>query len=304
MNRWDRMTAHAGWATLIVFTALSSYLNATATAFDPAATTARVNFHAAVPPVMLVAALVAELVALSSVHRTARAVVVTGLVAVFVWTLAASYVAIWTVVEAWNPTAPAWINAGLAAVPDLVMVMGGVSVLSLRMRRHGTGPAESRAPRPSRLRRLADAATARAEAALAVPQPAADPSAAPSADVPADVPGDGAGPPASLSAEPPAASAAKPRKTSAKPSAKPASKPSSDPALAPFMEAGKRLEQARLVRGKTAVDYARILRATAEGWTPTRIKSEYGYSHGTTKAVLDAADAGSAAEPARLTAVH
>lgn len=272
MNTWDRVTARTAWGVLIAFTGLSSYLNARAAAFDAAATMERLRFHALIPPVMLVAAMVAEMVALSSMHRPAKALVVTIMTTVFGITLAASYDAVLTVTRAWNPHSPAWINAALAAVPDLVMVMTGVSVLSLRMRRHGAAPTVSRTPQPSRLRRLADAATARAEAALAVPvepvtdlretitEPVTDPVTDPAVKPPRRAP-------------------------------KPAAKPAVDPALEPFMDTAARLADARLVRGKSAVDYAKILHALDQGWSPSRIRDRLGYSHDTTAKVVEAAAA-------------
>lgn len=295
MTRWDRITARAAWAVLLVFTGLSSYLNARAAAFDPAATTEWLAFHAAVPPVMLVAALVAEMAALSSMHRPVKAAVVTVMVAVFGITLSASYVAVLTVTRTWNPHAPAWVNAALAAVPDLIMVMGGVSVLSLRMRRHGLASADSRTPsQKSRLRRLADAATARAEAALTVPVPVAAEALEVAdrtlTDPLTECPEAASGASAELSADS--------RSGGGGPSTRRSTEPSVDPALEPFMASAIRLEEAKLIRGKTATDYARILRANGDGWSPTRIKSELRYSHDTTRTVLEAA----AAHP-HLTAV-
>ncbi|CAM3778678.1 hypothetical protein H7J08_00965 [Mycobacterium frederiksbergense] len=169
MSRWDQATARAGWGMLVGFTALSSYLNARAAQLQGGAAIEAVVFHAAVPCVLLVAGLFAELVALSGVHRAAKAVTVTVLVAVFTVTLIASYIAVLAVVVRWNPHAPGWVNAALAAVPDAAMVMAGTVVLSLRVRRHGVAAAPSPTRPPSRWSRLADGLTARVEAALTVP---------------------------------------------------------------------------------------------------------------------------------------
>lgn len=294
MTRWDRMTAHSAWAVLLVFTALSSYLNARAAAFDPAATAEWLWFHAAVPPVMLVAALVAEMAALSSMHKPVRGAVVTVMVSVFAITLAASYVAVLTVTRTWNPHAPGWVNAALAAVPDLIMVMSGVTVLSLRMRQHGLSPSDSRTPQMSRFRRLADAATARAEAALTVPESAATHVPESGARTLTDPFTDGSNSAGGASAE----LSADPRPPVGGPATRRSAVHSVDPALAPFMDSATRLEEAKLIRGKTAVDYATILRAVSDGWSPTRVKSTYGYSHKTTADVVAAA----AAQP-HLTAV-
>lgn len=299
MTHWDRLTVRAGWAILVAFAALSSYLNARAAQLASGATTEAIVFHAAVPVVLLVAGLFAELVALSGVHRVAKFVTVSGLVAVFAVTLIASYLAILDVVARWNPYAPGWVNAGISAVPDIVMVMAGTVVLSLRVRRHGLAPAASRTPAPSRWRRLADAAAARAEAALAVPEkqqlegfvegsvearggsgkPVVDPivegrgvSADPSADLSTEARGESSEPVVDPSAD----SLAEGSQTSA------------DPELAPFLEIAQRLAEARVVRGKTATDYARILAADARGWSPTKIKAEFGFSHATTAKVVAA----------------
>lgn len=169
MTAWDRITARAGWLMLMTFTALSSYLNARRVVLDDGATAELVVFHASIPVVLLVVGVFAELVALSGVHRVAKIVSVTVLVAIFATTLIASYIAVLAVVMRWNPHAPGWVNQALAAVPDGAMVMAGTVVLSLRVRQHGLAPAASRTPAPSRWRRVADAAAARAEAALAVP---------------------------------------------------------------------------------------------------------------------------------------
>lgn len=278
MTSWDRITARAGWLLLVGFTALSSYLNARAAMLAGAADTEQIVFHAAIPAVLIVAAVFAELVALSGVHRIAKAVTVTVLVGVFTVTLIASYIAILAVVQVWNPHAPAWVNAALAAVPDAAMVMAGTTVLSLRMKRHGLAPATPRTRAPSRWRRLADAAAARAEAALAVPE-----------KVQVNAVADPVTEPAAEAAETATETSAEPGEEVRRPSPKRSAEPVVDPALQPFMEAGRRLEEARLVRGKSAADYAEILRADAEGWSPTKIKKELGFSHETTAKVVSAA---------------
>lgn len=169
MTKWDIITGRFAWAMLVLFTALSAYLNARRAMFDLAGIEAIV-LHAAIPVVLLLAGLFAETVALApAVHRPAKWVVVTALVGIFTVTMIASYLAILAVITAWNPHAPGWVNAGLASVPDAVMLMAGTVVLSLRVRRHGVAAAPSRTRTPSRWQRLADGLTARAEAALAVP---------------------------------------------------------------------------------------------------------------------------------------
>ncbi len=277
MNNWDRITARAGWATLIVFTALSSYLNARRAMFGDGATIEQVVFHASIPAVLIVAGMLAELVALSSMHRPAKWVIVTGLFTVFGIVAVASYIAILGVVTEWNAPSPLWVNRGLAAVPDIAMIMAGTCVLSLRMRRHGLAPAASPTRTPKRWSRLADAATDRVAAVLAGP---ATVSAGASPNLEADV--------VETVTEPVSEPSPKPRRTSSAQSRKRPPKPVEDPTLAPFMDRARELEVARVIRGKAAVDYARILRAADEGWSPTRIRRELGVSHDTTAKVLAA----------------
>ena len=278
MSNWDRITGRAGWATLIAFTALSSYLNARRAMFGDGATTEQVVFHASIPAVLIVAGMLAELVALSSMHRPAKWVIVTGLFTVFGIVAVASYIAILGVVKEWNAHSPLWVNRGLAAVPDIAMIMAGTCVLSLRMRRHGLAPVASPTSAPKRWSRLADAATDRVTAALSGPATvSSEVSPIPEAEVVEAV------------TEPVSVPSPKPRPVAPKPSPKRSSKPVEDPALAPFMESAERLVRERVIRGKTAADYAAILRAADEGWSPTRIRRELGVSHDTTKKVLEAA---------------
>lgn len=278
MSNLDKLTARAGWLLLMLFTMLSSYLNARAVQLAGPASTELVIFHAAIPAVLLVAGLYAELVALSGVHRAAKWITVTVLSAIFAVTLIASYIAVLAVVTAWNPHAPTWVNAALAAVPDAAMVMAGTVILSLRMRRHGLAPVASPTSAPKRWSRLADAATDRVTAALSGPATvSSEVSPIPEAEVVEAV------------TEPVSVPSPKPRPVAPKPSPKRSSKPVEDPALAPFMESAERLVRERVIRGKTAADYAAILRAADEGWSPTRIRRELGVSHDTTKKVLEAA---------------
>ena len=278
MSNLDKLTARAGWLLLMLFTMLSSYLNARAVQLAGPASTELVIFHAAIPAVLLVAGLYAELVALSGVHRAAKWITVTVLSAIFAVTLIASYIAVLAVVTAWNPHAPTWVNAALAAVPDAAMVMAGTVILSLRMRRHGLAPVASPTSAPKRWSRLADAATDRVAAALSGPATvSAKVSRTPEAEVVEAV------------TEPVNEPSPTPRRTSPATSPKRSSKPVEDSVLAPFMDRARELAEARVIRGKTTVDYARILRAADEGWSPTRIRRELGVSHTTTAKVLEAA---------------
>lgn len=173
------------------------------------------------------------------------------------------------------------LSPTLAAVWPLVIDLGiAVSTMALLVLRP-ISAADQRAAR-----RAASAGSRTASAAPSVKRESADRSLA---DPFTDTLRETEGPSAKTPAEPIEASA----KSSANHSV--------DPDLEPFMDSANHLEEAKLIRGKTAADYARILHAVSAGWSKTRIKSEYGYSHDTTQTVVDAAS-----EPTqpRLTAVQ
>ena len=128
-NRWDTPTKWFAWAVLLAFTALSSYMNGAYAVL----TDSRVWFHAGIPAVVLVLGVFLELTFLSSAHRAAKRIVVTGLALSFAVVLVASYLAVLHVTVVWNPHAPVWVNAALAALPDVVMVLAATVVLSLRL---------------------------------------------------------------------------------------------------------------------------------------------------------------------------
>ncbi|MBN7457556.1 hypothetical protein [Mycobacteroides abscessus] len=295
MSTWDRITARAGWAVLIIFTALSSYLNARRVLIgDHTAATELIVFHAAIPAVLLIAGLFAELVSMSTVHRAAKAVTVTGLVLVFAVTLIASYLAILDVVTAWNPHAPQWVNRGLAGVPDVVMVMAGSVVLSLRVRRHGLAPAVKTPAKSStrgRFQRLADAAAARAEAALAVPP---SPQAAPAVEPPrtlteglaegvTEAPSPSTNTTSPSSAKAPAPSVDTPAKSAVE-----ATPATVDAELEPFMEAAQRMVTEGVIARKAPVEIARVIAAIDAGASDNAVKAS-GIASASTAAKVRAA---------------
>lgn len=290
-NRWDAPTGVVTTLTLIAFTALLAYINARYAMY----TDTEVWLHAGIPMVVLVTVTLAELTFLSSAHGWARVVALVGFLSTFVIVLGASYMAVLSMMtKVWNAGQPWAMNAFLSAVPDTVMVVCSVTLISLRHSAH-TRPAVEKAPSQSRWRRLADAATARAEAALAVPEtPQVDATEVPHggsteaieevlepstetfvedfAEVPSTTTEDSAKP----ATEPPPVAT----KVSAKPSAK-----AVPVELEPFMEAAEAMEEGGLVRGKTAEEFAKIISAVEEKWSPNRIKTELGYSTSTTEKV-------------------
>lgn len=285
-NRWDAPTTWFAWTVLIAFTALSSYMNGAYAVM----THSRVWFHAGIPAVVLVLGVFLELTFLSSAHRAAKRIVVTGLGASFLVVLIASYLAVLHVTVVWNPHAPAWVNAALAALPDVVMVLAATVVLSLRMKRQAAAAAVKPATE-SRWRRLADAATNRVEAALAVPETpqvervvearggstevSVEPSVKPVDEVVA------------VSAEPstkPEPSPVKPEPSPVKPATLPAVEVV-DPELEPYMEAAQRMVDEKVVTRKTDVELAEIIAAIERRMSPNAIKTELGYSPSTTAKV-------------------
>lgn len=191
-----------------------------------------------------------------------------------------------------------------SAVLTPLIVDIAIAVASLRVLATDAPPQHARIRRPSHLRRLADAVTARAEAAMAIPQnpqvgtvaevhgAESGTVAKPVTESVADATGEAGGASAEGTAEVHEAVRGRSAKTSGKPrgvSAKGSVKHVADPALEPFMEQAQRLAEAGTVRGKAATDYARILWAVGEGWSPTRIKNELRYSQETTRKVVEAA---------------
>lgn len=188
----------------------------------------------------------------------------------------------------------------VSAVLTPLIVDVAIAVASLRVLATDEPAAPSRTRAPSRWQRLSDAAVVRVEAALAVPQnvqvgtvaevrgaevgTVAEP-VAESVEAAGGGSGDAAAEVREVVQGGSANGASKPRRGTRGPSAK----PSADPALEPFMEHAAWLAEAGVVRGKTATDYARILRAADAGWSPTKIKSALGYSQSTTAKVIEAA---------------
>ena len=191
----------------------------------------------------------------------------------------------------------------VSAILTPLIVDVAIAVASLRVLDTDAGAtAQSRTRAPSWWQPVVDAASARAVAALAIPQ--VEPSAEnrggssgtvedPSTETVADAAGEAGRGVTNPSAEGVAEVHEGARGRSAKArgrSAKASAKPDVDPELTPFMETARRLAEVGVVRGKTAEDYARILHAVDQSWSPTRIKNELRFSHDTTKKVLAAAD--------------
>ncbi|WP_158002077.1 hypothetical protein [Mycobacterium avium] len=252
-NRWDRPTAVAAWAVLITFTTITCLVNARYATM----TGSHVMFHAAIPVAVLVSAVFAEMAALSSAHRWVKAVCVAVLVGIFGTVLVASYLGVLHVFLEWNPNpspAAERVYHVVAAIPDALMVVSGTVLMSLRMKH----PSRSAKPATeSRWRRLADAATARAEAALAVPA---------SVEVNAVEEARGGVAEPAVETPPPAV----------EPPAKPPveTKPAAvEPELEPFMEAAAHIVEEGIVTRKTAEEIAAVIAAVDRGMTDNAVKA-------------------------------
>lgn len=295
-NRWDTPTGLFAWLMLVAFTALSSVMNVEYARL----TQSDAPFHGAIPVVVLVVGFFAELTFLSSSHNWAKRAVLAALLSCFAVVLVASYLGVRHVVNDRNPHAPEWVNNGLAAIPDVVMLAAATVLLSLRARRKSH---VSETAKPSRWAKIGGNLMTRAEQ-LTEPKTSVEPSAE-GLRIPLETPvsavvepltdpfAEALETPTTPSVEPSAEEFVEPLKTPAKVSAKPApstestaEEPLTDELLA-VMDEARAMDEAELVRGKNALDYARIIAALDDGWSPTRIKNEHGYSHGTTAKVAD-----------------
>lgn len=295
-SRWDTPTGRAAWALLVAFTALSSYLNYRSAALDGSHEVA----HAVVPLVVLVVGGFVEMALLSTIHKAAKAATVTALFACFAVVLVTSYLGILPIAAAWFHAMPERVVFGLAAIPDVVMLAAVSVLMSLRARRKSPASAVKKA---SRWARIKDNVGQRVEH-LTEPKHSVEVSANPSVEPSAEALKTPSAPttepltdpsvkvletPPPTFVEPSAEEFVEPLETPAKPA--PSTKPAAVEPLTEeqraAMDEAREMEVADLVRGKVAADYARIIAALDAGWSPTRIKNEHGYSHGTTAKVAD-----------------
>lgn len=253
---------------------------------------------------------------LGGAHGNARklGLALTAALAMVVFSM--SYVGLLNCIQHMGLTGLVWLERALALCPDLLMIAATAYLMSLR----GVAAKVEKSSTESRWRRLADAATRRAEAALAISEiPQVDTlteargataeglTAAPQTSAETFVE-DFAEPPSAAMepfAEPPVPSpehSAKPAAKAPSTSTKPAAK-AVDAELLPFMDAAEEMESAGLVRGKSAADYAKVIAAVEQRWSPNRIKKELGYSTSTTEKVRHAWHERQRADQRQLSAV-
>lgn len=220
---------------------------------------------AVIPPLMFAALFEGFFLARRAVPPTVLRMVKASILVLGGASFAISYTTIAYFIQRRHDDLPTWTTWVMPGLLDLFVAVSAYVVYVLS--KHSIqAPQTSTAPSTSsRWRRLADAATARAEAALATPTSLqAEPlmevrggSTEPVADAPTE--------PAKPSAEP----VVKTPRTRTKPAAK----PSVDAALEPYMEAAERMVAESVVVRKSAAELARVIAAIDTGMTDNAIKS-------------------------------
>lgn len=278
----DTFTMVVSALVLVAFTALSCYLNqvyAVAESED-------VAYHVALPILALGAGIFAEVIFLSNVHRTVRWLTGTLVSVGFAAVMLASYLAVLGVAEAKYPTFPTLLIYVLAAFPDGFMVIAATVILALRVRRTKLrGAVTKTSTKPARggfARRLAEAATARAEVFLTPPPPRSTEPANPKVEPVEEARGGLEPAPVEPTVETPTSSVeptVEAENHSTKPSAKPqvgspreGSVEEISPAVEVHLEEARRLLGSGAVTRKTPVEVARIIAEIERGETTNAIK--------------------------------
>ncbi|WP_074340991.1 hypothetical protein [Mycobacteroides abscessus] len=273
----------------------------------PAPHTVPAGLVSAVPSLMTIALFEGYFIAKRCAPQRVLRVVMGAVIVLGGAAFSISYTSIAMFLNRQSGDLPKWTGWVMPALLDIFVVVSAY-VLYVLSKHSIQTPQTSTAPSTSnRWRRLADAATARAEAALATPtslqaEPLVEVRAGSTEPV-SDAPTEAVAP----SAEPATTPAVETPRTRTKPAAK----PSVDASLEPFIDTAQRLVDGGVVARKTAVELARVIRGIEQGMTDNAIKSAGIASASTASKVrlacsLDAGDDGqpSASEPGRvLTAV-
>lgn len=216
---------------------------------------------AAAPPLMFAALWEGYFLARRSVPQGVLRLVTAAVLVLGGAAFAVSYVSIAQFINGDVLTLPRWAGWSLPAMFDTFVAVSAY-VLHVLLK-HGTQSTVGKVA--SRWRRLADAATARAEAALATP-------ASSQADRLVEVRGGTREPVMETPTE-----AVKPATTPAvetpRTRTKPSAKPVVEPELEPFMDAAQWLVDEGVVARKTATELARVIRGIEQGMTDNAIKS-------------------------------
>lgn len=288
----DQLVRWLSWLLLIVGTVVSARLNA----MHAERVGDTMAYHVAIPITALSAGLYAELILMSTHPRVVRWTAGSAVIIGFVFAMASSYTSILAVMRGDMAGADPWMQYGVAAMPDAVMIIA-VSVLVSHRWRSTRAHTEQRPPkRPqSALRRslggLSVDTVERLRTRVNTPPPA---SATSSMEAPWSTHGGSiftpTEPPRGVpttsvepAVEPPPSSVASPVAE-----AKPSAPESVSPAVEAFLPVGEWMVTEEVVARKTAVELASIVEAISRGLTDNRIKTELGYSAGTADKVRSA----------------
>lgn len=224
---------------------------------------------AVIPPLMFAALFEGFFLARRVVPPTVLRMVKASILVLGGASFAISYTTIAYFIQRRHDDLPAWTAWVMPGLLDLFVAVSAYVVYVLSKHSIQT-PQTSTAPSTSsRWRRLADAATARAEAALATPASSQVQALAEvrggAVEFVADAPVEAATP----SAEPATTPAVETPRTRTKP----APKPSIEPELEPFMDTAQKLVDEAVVARKTAVELARVVAAIDRGLTDNAIKA-------------------------------
>ena len=255
---------------------------------------------AVIPPVMFAALFEGYFLARRAVSVNVLRMVKVSIVVLGGASFAISYTTIAYFIQRRHGDLPVWTAWVMPGLLDLFIAVSAYVVYVLS--KHGTDTVEA-APKvktSSRLRRIADAATNRFEAALDVPEKpqvnelvevrggSVEPSlnlietsVEPSPNSPVEV--------AEPFTEPFVESSEEVTAPSPKPSVKSSSKSSPivlvDESLAPFMDAAQDMVSRRVVARKTMVELAQVIREIEAGKSNNAVKQSLGVSPSTTEAV-------------------
>lgn len=227
----------------------------------PAPHTVPAGLVSAVPPLMTIALFEGYFIAKRCAPQRVLRLVMGAVIVLGGAAFSISYTSIAMFLNRQPGDLPKWTGWVMPALLDIFVVVSAYVVYVLSKHSIQT-PQTSTAPSTSSpWRRLVDAATARAEAALIIP-------ASLQAEPFVEVRGGTAEPVADAPMEP-----AKPSTMLAVEVRKPAPKPSVDASLEPFMETAQRLVDGGVVARKSAVELARVIRGIEQGMTDNAIKS-------------------------------
>lgn len=227
----------------------------------PAPHTVPAGLVSAVPPLMTIALFEGYFIAKRCAPQRVLRLVMGAVIVLGGAAFSISYTSIAMFLNRQPGDLPKWTGWVMPALLDIFVVVSAYVVYVLSKHSAQAPQTSDKSRTPSHWRRLADAATARAEAALATP-------ASPQVQALAEVRGGGEETVADAPVEP-----AKPSTTLAVEVRKPAAKPSVDASLEPFMETAQRLVDGGVVARKSAVELARVIRGIDRGLTDNAIKS-------------------------------